>query len=490
MPDSTDADANAPDNVLFVFTDQQRLDSLGCYGNDWVETPNLDRLAAEGTRYDRAYTPAAICSPARAAVVTGMYPHRNGITRNVGHDESFADDFPCYPGLLREAGYNAGHAGKWHVGQPPSAFGLDGEHYPGWYYPHEHEDYLSYLDERDLPRLTGDRLRDAFPEGGASFQSGAVDDRPVEASFTRFITERALERIGEYAAEYDDDGTPFYQGVHYFGPHNPYYIPEEYLHYYDPEDVEIPESAIKETLEGKPWAHRVQAKKANLRDVPIEDWRRMIAAYHGWVTFIDHEVGRLLDVLDERGLAGDTAVVFTSDHGAFLTRHKMHDKGPAMYEDIYNVPFLTRGLGEDGGRVEERFVSLLDLAPTFVDLAGGDVPDEYDGRSLLSIDGEWRDRITAEFHGHQFAYEQRMIRDDRHKLVLNEYDTAELYDLERDPNELDNRVGDPEYGEVAARLYDELMARLEAAGDSFVDGPIRKMSRASDVGIEGFEPDR
>jgi arylsulfatase A-like enzyme len=475
MPPGTDGNAQ---NVLFILTDQQRCDSLGCYGNDLVETPNLDRIAAEGTRFDRAYTPAAICSPARASILTGLWPHDHGALQNVGEETSLAEEFQCYPELLREQGYNAGHAGKSHVGDPPEAFGLDGEHLPGWFYPERDPAYEAYLDEHGYEYMTPDVLSERFPEN-PGMEAGALDERPVEATFTRFVTEEALERIERYAA----DEAPFYQGVHYYGPHNPYYLPEEYFHMYDPEDVDLPESAIRETFENKPWAVKRQRDESSLDEIPIEDWYRIVAAYMGYVTFIDDEVGRLLDALEEQGVAEETAVVFTSDHGGFVTAHKMHDKGQAMYEDIYNVPFVGRNLGIEADVVEE-FVSLLDLAPTFCDIAGADVPDEYAGRSLLDLaddPDDWRPDIHAEFHGHMFPYEQRMLRTDRYKFILNENDTAELYDLDEDPHEVNNVVGDPAYGEASARLYDRLLERLEAAGDDLFQDYQTKLTGTIDL---------
>jgi arylsulfatase A-like enzyme len=171
---------------------------------------------------------------------------------------------------------------------------------------------------------------------------------------------------------------------------------------YDPEDVDIPESAIRKTFGEKPWVHKVQRHPSCLDAIPLEDWRRIIAAYMGYVTFID-EVGRLLDALEELGAADDTLVVFSSDHGGFVTGHKMHDKGPAMYEDIYNVPFIVNGPGFDG-EAEDAFVSLLDLAPTFCEAAGVEIPDAYVGRSLFDLfrdDTDWREDVVAEFHGHK-----------------------------------------------------------------------------------------
>lgn len=460
-PTSTDG---TPDNVLCIVTDQQRQDSIGAYGNDLVDTPNLDRLAADGTRFDRAYTPTAICSPARASIVTGVSPTTHGITRNLRGETTIHEDFPCYPQLLRNAGYNVGLVGKWHAGKDPEAFGFDGEHYPGFMHPMHHEDYKAYLDENGFERYSEDVV-EQYPSADAPYAIGGVDTRPVEASFTYFIAERAIERIESYAEDYP--GQPFYLGTHFFGPHRPYFIPRKYFEMYDSDDVHLPESAVKECFEDKPAVQKHRYDKTDLRNLSVEQWREIVAVYHGYVTFIDDQIGRILDALEERGLAGDTAVLFTSDHGSFVTAHKNLDKGPLMYEDIYNVPMIGRGLDIDEGDTDE-FASLLDLAPTFLDLAGIDAPDVYEGRSLLDLGRDvedWRDHVIAEFHGLNYPYEQRMIRTDQHKFVLNAGDVNELYDLEEDPNELTNRVSDPEYVDVEDRLETRLCDILRERDD-------------------------
>lgn len=265
------------DNVLFILTDQQRTDSLGAYGGEAVDTPNLDRLATAGTRFDRAYTRTAICSPSRAAMLSGVPPHRSGIERNVEEADHLAEQFPCYSQRLRDAGYEASLAGKLHVGDEPEAFGLDGPYFPGWHQPLDHPAYLSYLVDRGLPEPSVERFRDIVPDDGAEFQSGAVDDRPTDASFTRFLTELGLDQLDRLAAS----ETPFYQSVHYFGPHNPYYLPEEYATMYDPADVELSESAVKEIFKDKPWTHWVQYEESGLGDLDVESWRQVVASYRG-----------------------------------------------------------------------------------------------------------------------------------------------------------------------------------------------------------------
>lgn len=462
MPPS-DSSGDTPQNVLCILTDQQRQDSLGAYGNDVVETPNLDALAAEGTRFDRAYTPTAICSPARASIVTGVSPTTHEVTRNIRSGTSIDEEFPCYPQLLREAGYNVGLDGKWHVGKHPREFGFDGQHYPGFMHPMEHDDYEAYLDEHGFEHWSEDVVHD-YP-ADADYVIGGVDARPVKASFTYFIAERTIERIEAYAG--DAPETPFYIGSHFFGPHRPYFIPERYFEMYDPEDVHLPESAAKERFENKPTVQRTRYEKTDLRSLSVRQWREIISIYYGYVTFIDDQVGRILDALDQEGVADDTAVLFTSDHGSFVTAHKNLDKGPLMYEDIYNVPLITNGFDIEGDATDA-FASLLDLAPTFVDLAGVEVPEIYEGRSLLDLGrgvNDWRDHIVAEFHGLNFPYEQRMLRTDRYKYVMNAGDTSELYDLERDPHELVNRVGDPEYADTEDLLEAQLSEILRERGD-------------------------
>jgi arylsulfatase A-like enzyme len=473
------------DNVLFVFTDQQRQDSLGCYGNEFVETPHVDRLAAEGVRFDNGYTPTAICTPARAALVSGEYPFKNGVTSNGGNWPQLLERDP-YPALLRDAGYNVGLSGKWHLGTPPSEFGFDGPHIPTWHQVYDHDDYLAYLEENDLPPINTDEFEEVFPEGGEEYQSGAVDPRPVEASYPYYIAERAIEQLGEYVEEYDADDRPFYQSVHFFGPHNPYYLPQEYFDLYDYRDVDLPESAVKETFRDKPSHQRLLEDDA-LKEFPTDDWKRILAAYHGFVSLIDAQVGRLLDALEEFGVNEDTAVVFTADHGSYATAHKFLDKGATMYEDIYNVPFVARGLGRED-EADDRFVSLLDLAPTFLDIADAPIPDAYDGRSLFELNDpnpDWREAITTEFHGHALPYEQRMIRMGDHKLVVNTAHTNELYDLTEDPDELVNLVDSCEHEEIRERLMAELSSRLEERGDGILPPQnISKLTQFDNVGLE------
>ena len=463
-----------PQNILSICTDQQRRDSLGVYGHPHCRTPNIDSIAASGTQFTNAFTPTAICTAARASLLTGLWPHHHRLLanyeRNVGYLTELPEELAPFSHYLREAGYRCANVGKWHIGERlgPEDYGFEGLHYPGWAAPVGHPDYVSYLDTRGLPRF---RLRDevhtTFPNGKQGILMAGIHDAPVEATYPYFLAERTIERLRELR----EDDRPFFVACNFFGPHLPYLIPQEYATMYDPSLVERHPS-MDETFENKPRVHRSYSAHWGFESLEWPQWQRLIAANWGYVTLIDEQVGRLLATLDDLGLAGDTVVVFTTDHGAFVGCHRLSDKGPAMYDDIYRIPLLARWPGGPTGSVCEEFAGLLDLTPTFLELAGAPMPEHFDGRSLVPLlRGEavpdWPQEIFAEFHGHHFPYPQRMIRTRTHKLVINPPDTNELYDLINDPCELRNLIDEPEHADIRRELMQRLYHRLRASGDNF-----------------------
>ncbi|MET7548698.1 MULTISPECIES: sulfatase-like hydrolase/transferase [unclassified Streptomyces] len=476
-------------NILFLMTDQHRVDTLGCYGNRHVATPNLDRLAATGTRFDRFYTPTAICTPARASLLTGQAPFRHRLLanyeRNVGYLEDLREDAFTFPSALAERDYQLGLVGKWHVGTHRNAasYGFDGPDLPGWHNPVDHPDYLAYLEERGLPpyRIT-DLVRGTTPNGNPGNLLAARLQQPVEATFEHYLATRAIEQLDKYAA----DGRPFHLATHFFGPHLPYLLPDAYYDLYDPDLVELPPS-IAETFEGKPPVQRNYSAHWTFDTMPIEITRKLIAVYWGYVTLIDEQIGRILTRLDELGLTDDTAVFFTADHGEFTGAHRLHDKGPAMYEDIYRIPGIIRIPGQQP-QVRREFVTLTDCTATILDLAGCDPTPATDSRSLLPlVRGEhpdWPDELLAEFHGHHFPYPQRMLRDDRYKLVVNPESVNELYDLHADPHELSNRYEHPETADVRRRLMRRMYDLLRDRGDNFYHW----MTPMFDIGASDYDP--
>lgn len=480
-------------NILFLMTDQHRADTLGAYGNRAGTTPVLDDLASTGTRFDRWYTPSAICTPARASLLTGQAPFRHKLLaneeRNVGYLEDLPDGQFTFSEALRDKGYNCGLIGKWHTGNKKRAadFGFDGPHLPGWHNPVEHADYLAYLHENGLPPYEiSDRIRGTLPNGGPGNLLAARLHQPVEATFERYLATRAIEMLERYAAD-TRDGKPFFLELSFFGPHLPYILPDEYFDLYDAEVVELPAS-IGETFEGKPPVQKNYSAHWTFDTMPLEVSRKLIAVYWGYVTLIDQQIGRVLDAMERLGLADSTAVFFSCDHGEFTGSHRLHDKGPAMYEDIYRTPGIIRVPGAPTGQVREEFVSLTDCTATILDIAGIDPTPATDSRSLLPLvrgeQVEWQPDIVCEFHGHHFPYPQRMLRNDRYKLVVNPDSTNELYDLFTDPDELTNRHGDPELDEVRKLLTRRLYLLLQERGDKF----FHWMTSMYDVGEVAYDP--
>jgi arylsulfatase A-like enzyme len=484
----------APTNVLFLMTDQHRVDTIGAYGNQHAVTPVLDELARTGTRFDRWYTPTAICTPARASLLTGQAPFRHKLLanheRNVGYIEDLADGQFTFSRALREQGYNCGLIGKWHVGTEKTAhnFGFDGPDLPGWHNPVDHPDYLDYLSQHNLPEYEiSDRIRGTLPNGGPGNLMAARLHQPVEATFEHYLATRAIETLERYAADVRERKQPFFLALHFFGPHLPYILPNEFFDMFDPANVELPRS-VTETFQGKPPVQKNYSRHWTFDTMPIEATRKLIAIYWGYVALIDQEIGRVMAAMERLGLADDTAVFFTSDHGEFTGAHRLHDKGPAMYEDIYRTAGLLRVPGQPGGVVRNEFVSLLDCTATILELAGIEPPLAVDSRSLLPLLGgdevEWDEDIVCEFHGHHFPYPQRMLRTDRYKLVVNPESVNELYDLEVDPDELLNVYEHPELNEVRTRMMQRLYAVLRDRGDNFYHW----MTSMYDVGEVRYDP--
>lgn len=475
-------------------TDQHRRDTLGAYGNQLAQTPVLDELARTGTRFDRWYTPTAICTPARASLLTGQAPFRHKLLanheRNVGYLEDLPPDQFSFSAALREDGFNVGLIGKWHAGTERNAadFGFEGPDLPGWHNPVEHEDYLDFLAKNDLPPYKiSDQIRGVLPNGGPGNMLAARLHQPIEATFEYYLATRTIEMLERYAADLSNEGKPFYLGLHFFGPHLPYVVPDEFFDLIDPELIELPKS-IAETFAGKPPVQKNYSDHWAFDTMPLDTSRKLIAVYWGYVALIDQQIGRVLDALERLGLVDDTAVFFSCDHGEFTGSHRLHDKGPAMYEDIYHTPGIIRIPGAPQGQVRDEFVSLQDCTATFLDLAGLDQSPAVDSRSLVPLvqgeSPEWSEDIVCEFHGHHFPYPQRMLRNDRFKLIVNPDSVNELYDLERDPDELLNMYELPDMQQVRDSMLQRLYDVLRERGDKFYHW----MTTMYPVGGVGYDP--
>ena len=458
-------------NVVLVMTDQLRYDALGVNNSPICETPSLDKLAQQGIRFTNAYTPCGLCTPARASVLTGHYPHKHGLLTNNDMYHAVRADLPDsevgFSSLLTDKGWACGYVGKWHVGvrKLPSDFGFVGMNLPG--YGHPGELYQEYLKKHGLsvPEVVGEVIG---PPGRSATLSG-----PVEATIPYFLAEYSIELLRQFAEQYKDTGQPFLLWCNFWGPHAAYFCAEPYASMYDPQEIP-PWPNFHDTLEGKPTIHRryLETGFESSRKGPWEQWQPVVAKYWGRVTQIDAQIGRILEAIDGLGLTEDTVVIFSNDHGDSIGQHGgLFDKGPFMYEEVYHIPLIVRWPGHvTPGSINDRFVSLLDFMPTILNLAGVLIPEDMDGRSLLPLlEGqepeEWPDCFVAEWHGHRFLYSQRMMRWSHYKYVFNPGDIDELYDLEADPYELHNRIDDGELKELQTHLQEKLMLYLKGSHD-------------------------
>ncbi|MBI1299828.1 sulfatase-like hydrolase/transferase [bacterium] len=459
-------------NILMLVTDQQRWDTVSAYGiNDICRTPHVDALAARGVRFDNAFTPTAICSPARASLFTGLYPHNHGVT---GNGLSIRDGVQGITDYLNPAGYRCGYAGKWHVDEDrgPSQVGFTGKDFMGYAFPGSgllpglqfganpkgRNPYAEYLQERgfDLPTVSH-RYVGTNP-GCQAQEMFALHEGPVESSIEYFVAEETIRLIDELG----DGDEPFFIWGNFWGPHTPCLVPEPYFSMYNPD--EIPEHpSYRETFENKPFRQQLIERMWGLGDLGWRGFQEITARYYGHVTLIDDMVGRIVEHLAVRGQLENTIIVFTSDHGDCMGAHKLIEKGEFMYDEIYRIPMVVSHPDcATPGSANEDFVYLHELMPTFLATAGVEVPDGLDGESFLAaMQGDHtpnsRDEIYAVFHRHFTNVEQRMVRTRTHQFTFNSADQGELYDLVADPYQLENVYGQPEYGSIRQ----DLMARME-----------------------------
>jgi arylsulfatase A-like enzyme len=379
-------------------------------------------------------------------------------------------DVVTFGDLLSEEGYTNTYLGKWHVGrdQEPPDFGF--EYLGGSDHHHDaglESDFREYQEELGVD-TEQDHVSDPIYADAAQDPTliAGTSELPKEATRPYYLADRTVERL----AECGEAEPPFFHRTDFLGPHHPYVVPEPYASMYDPNALERWPS-YEETYAEKPAVQERYLTYRGVSGFDWEQWSEVLAKYLGFVTFIDEQVGRILEALDEQGLTASTMVVHAADHGDFVGSHRQFNKGPIMLDDTYRVPLLVRWpdvVPEDTTCRE--FVSLVDLMPTFVDVAGGTVPNRIDGRSLLPLFGgeedKWRSAVFAEYHGDENGfYSQRMVRTDAYKFVLNTPDVNELYDLERDPHELHNLIDHPEFVQVRRRLAGKLLEQMQETDD-------------------------
>jgi arylsulfatase A-like enzyme len=438
-----------PPNLLFLITDQQRADTTETHTT--CQMPHLERLAAGGTRFNRCYAPNPICSPTRASLMTGLLPHSHGMvdcTHTVEpYRAKFKADLPFWPRLLHEAGYQTGYFGKWHIERSNRL---------------EHFGFAEYDVEGFHEKAGLVEMADPMQPQGAVQQKGykdfllyGVTDAPVETTAEYRLYSRGIDFVQQAASDTDRPWALFLSTE---APHDPYVVPRPYYERYDPAAIPRPPS-FDDDLATRPAIYRRAQRVWQALDWP--DFAQATACYYALCSLIDDQIGRLLAVLEALDQLDNTIVVFTSDHGDYMGAHRLMLKGIPAFEDAYRVPLVLAGPGIPARRQVEPIVSLLDLAPTLMQLTTGSAFPCH-GRSLLplfeSASSEWTSEALAECHGQRFFYTQRILWRDHHKYVFNGFDEDELYDLTADPHELHNLASDPTRRPVlemmAARMWE------------------------------------
>jgi arylsulfatase A-like enzyme len=432
-----------PPNIIFIMTDDHASHALSCYGSKINKTPNLDRIAKEGMRFTNCFCTNSICAPSRAVILTGKYSHLNGVIDNA---VEFDGSQQTFPKLLQKAGYETAIIGKWHLKTDPTGF-----------------DYWNIL------------------SGQGIYHNPALIEMGQRKKHTGYVTDIITDLCLKWLKERSSD-KPFCLMYHHKAPHREWEPDDKHAKMYEDIDIPLPET-FNDDYKTRCAAARQQEmtieyhlNEKDLKMKPpeglagqeLKKWKyqRYIKDYLRCVASVDDNVGRLLDYLDSSGLAENTIVFYTSDQGFYLGDHGWFDKR-FMYEESLRMPLLVRYPKEiKAGSINNDIVLNLDFAPTFLDLAGVAVPGDMQGHSLRPIlhrntPKNWRDSMYYHYYEYPAVHSVKRhygVRTKRYKLIHFYYDIDawELYDLEKDPNELNNLYDDPAYSDIVKQLKTEL----------------------------------
>jgi arylsulfatase A-like enzyme len=428
-------------NIIFIMTDDHAAHALSCYGSKVNTTPQLDRLAAGGMRFDRAFVTNSICTPSRATLLTGQYSHLNGVPVF----NPFDPKRMTVARLLQSAGYHTGMIGKWHLGSEPVGF----DH---WIILPGQGAYVNplFLVPGGTRKIEG-YASDVITDLGIKF----LDDRPRDKPFLLFLHHKAPHRNWvpdeRNRAKFADKDFPEPPTLRDDYAGRPAALPEN--------KQTVTRDLNKTDLKGDP--------PPGLSGDELLKWkyRRYMQDYLACVAGVDDNVGRFLDHLEKAGLAQNTVVLYTSDNGFFLGDMGMYDKR-FMYEPSLRIPLLVRWPGVvQAGSTTDRFALNIDFAPTFLDIAGQPIPADMQGRSLVPLfkgeaPADWRQSMYYRYYhdpGHHNTRAHYGVRTRTHKLIHYwKKDAWEMFDLVADPNEQKNLAGDPAHKDLFVRLKAEL----------------------------------
>jgi len=481
-----------PPNILLIILDHVAF--AGHYGSDrypyvW---PHLEEFARDGAWFGRAYAAAPICTPARASIMTGQRPSRHGLRWNSEYAirenlKEFRGGQRLYSHATTARGYRNCFIGKWHCGKErlPQDYGIEGWSLPEYgnvYGSTEYKNYLKRIGAQQprclleknlsIPEACGSVVDMDPPDPWLYMEGCGILQGQPELHEQFFIADRAERALRELAGS----NQPFCLTASFWGPHHPYYPSEDFAALVKPEDIPVYPS-FQETLREKPLrysAHRDLKgdSRANVKWPNWSDWQTVLARCYAQGLQTDAAVGKLLHALGEMGLGEETLVIVTADHGDTLASHGgVWDKHSTFTEEVARIPLAIRWPGHvEAGKRSNELVTSMDVTGTML-AAGGAEIDDIDGRNLLDLCrpgavADWPDHLICEHYGHSGdVLHQRIVYNERWKYVAVYGGEDELYDLEEDPYELDNRVADEEcreIGSVLRRIIIEDMKRERA----------------------------
>jgi arylsulfatase A-like enzyme len=462
-------------NLILFLPDQQRADTLGCYGGVKVHAPNLNKLASESVIFERTYVTHPVCTPSRSSLMTGTWPHINGCTRNsVPLDRGFR----VFPELMQDNDYRTAYLGKWHLGED----GPVRRGFQQWISTDDHGDYTKFLVANGI----------VPDKSNGRFSEVAISSLPIELSRPKFLETRACDFIETHQRD------PFILVVAFVEPHSPYNGPLNDVNPLD--EVELDLTATLPDSEDTPLRYRLmrewQQAEAILdrQRLPVqlffgitpEEYRSIKQRYFGLVTLVDQSIGAILTCLERYGLREDTIVVYTSDHGDSLGAHHLFGK-ETMFEEAARVPWLIRLAGQTRLKTISPPVSHIDFVPTLLDLLGQSKHPQCAGKSLLPLindEGvspenvliEWAPNRTKVKKGSRLARlraikraveesTRTVVSPDGWKLCMRDKDLNEMYNLKDDPFETRNVYSDAGCASVISRLASDIYRWQQATSD-------------------------
>ncbi|MBN2293486.1 MAG: sulfatase-like hydrolase/transferase [Pirellulales bacterium] len=466
-------------NVIILWTDEQRADTMAVYGNQSIHAPNLNRLASESVMFQNAYVSQPVCTPSRSTVMTGLWPHASGCTAN---NIPLPLDIPCYPQLVNDPDYRTGYFGKWHLGD--EIFPQHG--FEEW--ESMEDGYRSYYrDFRDKDAKSGywHYLQDLGykPDSGGYYSRGFAARLRLEHCKPKFLERKACDFIRRHRDE------PFILSVNFLEPHMPFYGPLNEEH--SPEQIDLPLNHNDPLEENEPLRYRLLREHYRQNGFEGHDlmsqkgWRRLICNYWGLVTQVDVSVGAILKLVEDLDLTDNTIVVYTSDHGDMMGSHQLLAK-TVMYQESVQVPLLMRAPGVKP-HVVRRPVSHIDLVPTLLSLVNYSIPSTLPGCSLAPLirgENPDADPVFIEWNPAQRkssasipgvsdeevervnqAYTRTVVSPDGWKLCLSDNDKCQLFNLHDDPGETTNLFDDRRHRDVISRLTSKIHAWQESVDD-------------------------